>query len=156
MGKTRSLDQIKQAIEVMSLSMLTLSKGKKELWRGAILQDLVTVDREEWLEDHNALHAARLPLFISHAIENLEYRQYNIDRHLRLKTQLARWLFKRLVHRYKQASMIDSYHFLYSTVKAESRLLEGKIERNNRLKLKAALGELQAAGALMRIEVREI
>lgn len=155
-GKTRSLDQIKQAIEVMSLSMLTLSKGKKELWRGAILQDLVTVDREEWLEDHNALHAARLPLFISHAIENLEYRQYNIDRHLGLKTQLARWLFKRLVHRYKQASMIDSYHFLYSTVKAESRLLEGKTERNNRLKLKAALGELQAAGALMRIEVREI
>ncbi len=155
-GKTRSLDQIKHAIEIMSLCMLTLSKGKKELWRGAILQDLVTVDREEYIEDSSALHAARLPLFISHAIDKLEYRQYNIDRHLGLKTQLSRWLYKRLVHRYKQASMIDTYHFMYSDIKAESRLLEGKTERNNYRKMSAALDELKAAKVLMQVEVQQI
>lgn len=155
-GKTRSLDQIKHAIEVMSLCMLTLSKGKKELWRGAILQDLLTVDREEYIEDSSALHAARLPLFISHAINKLEYRQYNIDRHMSLKTQLSRWLYKRFVHRYKQASMIDTYHFMYSTVKQESRYLEGKTERNNRLKMIKALDELKGQGVLISYEAAEV
>ncbi|WP_419585239.1 hypothetical protein [Thiolapillus sp.] len=154
--KTRSREQIKQAIQVMSRCILTLSKGKKELWSGAILQDLVTVDREEYIEDSKALHVARLPLFISHAIDKLEYRQFNIDRHMKLRTQLSRWLYKRFVHRYKQASMIDTYHFMFSTIKAESRYLEGKTERNNRLKIIKALEELKNQGVLMSYTAQEI
>ena len=94
-GKTRSIVEIKHAIQVMSRCNITLSKSKKEIWNGAILQDLVTVDREEYIKDSDSLHAARLPLFISHAIDKLEYRQFNIDRHMQLKTQLSRWLYKR-------------------------------------------------------------
>jgi hypothetical protein len=154
-NKSRSLDQIKAAIQIMSQCIIMISKGKKEIWKGAILQDLVTVDREEYIEDTGALHAARLPLFISHAIDKLEYRQFNIDRHMQLKTQLSRWLYKRFVHRYKQASMIDTYHFMYSTVKGESRYLEGKTERNNRKKMLDALEELKGQGILMSYEVRE-
>ena len=154
-NKSRNLDQIKAAIQIMSQCIIMISKGKKEIWKGAILQDLVTVDREEYIEDTGALHAARLPLFISHAIDKLEYRQFNIDRHMQLKTQLSRWLYKRFVHRYKQASMIDTYHFMYSTVKAESRYLEGKTERNNRKKMLDALEELKGQGILMSYEVRE-
>ncbi|TXK95864.1 hypothetical protein BMR10_09205 [Methylococcaceae bacterium CS4] len=154
-GKSRNIPEIKQAIQIMNRCIITLSKGKKELWSGAILQDLVTVDREEYIEDSSALHAARLPLFISHAINKLEYRQYNIDRHMSLKTQLSRWLYKRFVHRYKQASMIDTYHFMYSDVKAESRYLEGKTERNNRKKMIDALEELKGQSVLMSYEVQE-
>ncbi len=155
-GKSRSIVQIKHAIQVMSLSMLMLSKGKKELWRGAILQDLVTINREEYIENSSALHAACLPLFISHAIDKLEYRQFNIDRLMSLITQLARWLYKQFVHRYKQASMIDTYHFMYSNVKAESRYLEGKTERKNRKKMRDALEELKGQGVLMSYEAQEI
>lgn len=155
-GKRRSIAEIKQAIQVMNRCIITLSKGKKELWSGAILQDLVTVDREEYIEDTGALHAARLPLFISHAIDKLEYRQYNIDRHMTLKTQLSRWLYKRFVHRYKQASMTETYHFRYLTVKAESHYLEGKTERNNRKKMIDTLDELKAHGILMFYEAQEI
>jgi len=155
-GKSRNIAEIKHAIEVMSLCMLTLSHGKKELWRGAILQDLVTVGKEEYKENSNALHMARLPLFISHAINKLEYRQYNIDRHMKLKTQLSRWLYKRFVHRYKQASMIDTYHFKYSTIKKESRYLECATKRHNHLKMMKALEELKASLVLMAYEAEEI
>ena len=155
-GKSRSIVEIKHAIQVMSLSVLTLSKGKKELWRGAILQDLVTVDREEYKEDSSSLHAARLPLFISYAIDKLEYRQFNIDRLMSLNTQLARWLYKRFVHRYKQASMIDTYHFMYSTIKEESRYLQSNDGRYNRKKMIDALGELKGQGVLMFHEVQEV
>jgi hypothetical protein len=134
-GKDRNSVEIKQAIQVMSLSNLSLSVGKKELWSGTILQDLVTVDREEYKDNTKALHAARLPLFISHAIDKLEYRQFNVDRLMSLNTQLARWLYKRLIHRYKQASLLDTYHFMYSTVKKESNFLGVKLERQNRKKM---------------------
>lgn len=154
-GKSRSINQIKEAVQIMSGCVLILSKGKKELWKGTILQDLVTVEREEYIEDTGALHAARLPLFISHAIDKLEYRQFNIDRHMQLKTQLSRWLYKRFVHRYKQASMIDTYHFMYSTIKSESRYLEGKTERNNRKKMIDALEELKERNVLMNYEIKE-
>ena len=72
-GRTRSRNEIKHAIEVMSSCIITLYKKDKEVWKGSILQDLVTVGREEYLADATAEHVARLPLFISHAINQLEY-----------------------------------------------------------------------------------
>ena len=155
-GKSRNIAQIKQAIQVMSGCVLMLSKDKKELWKGTILQDLVTVDREEYIEDSSSLHAAKFPLLISHAIDKLEYRQFNIDRLMSLNTQLSRWLYKRFVHRYKQASMIDTYHFMYSNVKAESRYLEVKAERYNRKKMIDALEELKGQGVLMAYGVQKV
>jgi hypothetical protein len=47
-GRGRDRAEIKRALLVMSRSVITLYRGKKEIWSGAILQDLVTVDREEW------------------------------------------------------------------------------------------------------------
>jgi hypothetical protein len=90
-GRSRSIDEIKHGINVMSSCLLTFSKGGKELWRGAILQDLVTVGREEYLASTDNHHIARLPLFISHSINNLDYRQFNYDRLMSCNEQLTRW-----------------------------------------------------------------
>ena len=155
-GKSRSISEVKHAIQVMSLTNLTLSKGKKQLWSGSILQDLLTVDREEYKDDFKALHAARLPLFISNAIDKLEYRQFNIDRLMNLNTQLTRWLYKRLIHRYKQADIANNYHFRFLTVKEESNYLGAKLERQNRHKMAESLKQLKAEGVLSNYEVEEI
>jgi hypothetical protein len=62
-GRSRSIDEIKQGINVMSKCHLTFSKGGKELWRGAILQDLVTVGREEYLASTDtSSHSKTSPL----------------------------------------------------------------------------------------------
>ena len=102
-GRTRNRNQIKHAIEVMSSCVITFYKEDKEVWKGSILQDLVTVGRGEYLADTNSQHIARLPLFISHAINQLEYRQFNYDRLMSCDEQLTRWVYKRLIHRYRQA-----------------------------------------------------
>jgi len=73
-GRSRSIDEIKQAIEVMNKCNIALYKNKKEIWSGAILQDLVTVGREEYLASTDTHHIARLPLFISHSINNSCYK----------------------------------------------------------------------------------
>ena len=146
-GKARSLDQIKHGIQVMSRCNITLFVGKKELWSGSILQDLVTVDRDEYLADSKSLHIARLPLFVSHSINNLAYRQFNYERLLRCNEQLSRWIYKQMISKFKQASHLDSYHFMFSKLKT-CGLLQQEHERNNRRKVSDSLDELKANDVL--------
>ena len=152
--RSRSIDQIKHAVEVMSSCVLTLSKDGKEVWKGSILQDLVTVGREEYMSDNNALHVARLPLFISQAINRLDYRQYNYHHYLECNEQLARWLYKQLIHRYRQASDSNTYHFLYSTLARNSALLQQKRPVDNRRKVISALEELKRCKILRSYQAR--
>lgn len=141
-NKSRSIAQIKHAIDVMSSCVLTVLVNDKEVWRGAILQDLVTVDRSDYLADIEAHHVARLPLFITNAINKLEYRQFNYDRLMGCKEQLSRWIYKRLINRYKQASVRDGYHFMYSDL-LHSGLLQQASDDKNRSKVRSALNELE-------------
>lgn len=147
-GRTRDLDQIKHALQVMSKCVITLSKkepgGRKftQVWQGQILQEMITVGREEYLEDSSSFHLAKLPTFITHSINQLEYRQFNYDRLMECDEQVARWLYKRLIHRYKQAAINNDYHFTFSSIVKDSALLQQASEHHNRQKLKAALDEL--------------
>lgn len=142
-GKSRNSTEIKHAIEVMSSCVITLYKEGKEVWRGSILQDLITVGRDEYLADAKAQHIARLPLFISNAINQLEYRQFNYDRLMSCGNQLTRWIYKQLIHRYRQASIINDYHFMYTTLERDSGLLQQGRFNDNRRKVLAALDELK-------------
>lgn len=148
-GRTRDRNQIKHAIEVMSSCVITLYKEGKEIWKGSILQDLVTIGRNEYIADTNSRHIARLPLFISHSINNLEYRQFNYERLMSCNEQLTRWIYKQLIHRFKQASFMNSYHFMYSGLARDSGLLQRDTERKNRQKVKSSLNELVDRGVLI-------
>ena len=138
---TRSIDQIKHAIQVMSRCTIEYQIDKKEVWCGSILQDLVTVGREEYLENSASYHVAKFPLFISQSINALNYRQINYDRLMKLKKPITRWIYRKLINRYKQASYDTSYHFRYSELK-NSGLLEQANEAKNRMAIKNALQEL--------------
>ncbi|ABB76083.1 hypothetical protein SAMN05216403_1375 [Nitrosospira multiformis ATCC 25196] len=154
-GRSRSYKEIKRAIEVMNKCNIAFYKDGKELWSGAILQDLVTVDRKEYIADTDSHHIARLPLFISHAINQLEYRQFNYNRLMSCNEQLARWIYKRLINRFRQASFINEYHFMYSDIEQSSGLLQQGRETDNRKKVISSLEELQKCGILMRYETDE-
>ena len=67
---------------------------------------------------------------------------------------LARWIYKRLIHRYRQANLMNDYHFMYSDLKG-SGLLQQMIEGDNRKKALAALDELVGKGVLMRYETNK-
>ena len=153
-GRDRNINQIKHAIEVMSSCVITLSKEKKEIWKGSILQDLVTVGREEYLADTDAQHIGRLPLFISHAINQLEYRQFNYDRLMSCDEQLTRLIYKKLINRYRHANLINNYHFMYSDWK-NSGLLQQNREIDNRKKVLSALNELKEKNIIANYETDE-
>lgn len=153
-GRERNRSQIKHAILVMSRCNITLLQGCKEVWSGSILQDLVTVNREEYIEDSDSHHVARLPLFISHAINRLDYRQYNYARLMECNNQLSRSIYKRLVNRFKNANILNDYHILYTTLKHTGLLRQAR-EADNRKKVIIALEELEQAGVLRSFDTNE-
>lgn len=154
-NRTRNLNQIKHAIEVMNKCNIAVFKNSKEIWSGAILQDLVTVGRDEYLADTDTQHIARLPLFISHSINRLEYRQFNYDRLMSCDEQLTRWIYKKLINRFIQASYMTEYSFMYSDMKQASGLLQQERERDNRNKVISALNELQEKSIISSYETDE-
>lgn len=140
-GRGRDLNQIKHALLVMSRCVITLYQGGQEVWTGSILQDFVGVTRDQYLDDTDKLHFARLPALISYAINQLQYRQYNYHRLMRLDEQVSRWIYKHLIHKYIQASFSNNYHFLFSTVMNSGLLQQGRMI-DNRRKVQLALDAL--------------
>ena len=141
-GKTRNRNQIKQAIKVMSSCIITLYRNGDEFWSGSILSNLYTINRAEYLSDTDSLHAAYLPTFISLGINLLEFRQFNYDRLMSCSEQLTRWLYKKLINRYKQAGAENTYHINFSTIAIESGFLQQRDATDNRKKVIKALKEL--------------
>ena len=155
-GRERNRNQIKHAIEVLSRCILRLSQNGKEIYTGAILSDLVTVNRDEYLADADSMHVARLPVFISLGINDMQYRQFNYSRLMDCDNQLTRWLYKRLIHRYRYASLIDTYHFLFSDVQVGSGLLQQGTNNDNRKKVIRSLDELQLKGVILSHTVENV
>lgn len=154
-NKTRDINQIKKSIEVMSSCILTLSKDGDEIWKGAILQDLVTVGRKDYLVDSDAKHIARFPIFVSRAVNTVEYRQFNYDRLMRCNEQLSRWIYKKMINKFIQAGPTNTYHFLFSTIDADSGLLQQSTPSRNRQKVVSALNELVEKGVISRYAFEE-
>lgn len=153
---SRTHQQIKHSLEIMSKCILTVYEDSEEIYTGAILQDYCSVDRKQYLDDTKALHVARLSVFISHAVNTLQYRQFNLRRLTACKEQLSRWLLKRLINRFHYASLTTTHHFLFSTIKAESSLLRLAREIDNRIKVIAALEELKNTGTIFNYNILDI
>lgn len=150
-NKTRDINQIKSAIDVMSSCILTLNSDGNEIWKGAILQDLITVGREEYLADSDAKHIARFPIFVSRAVNSVQYRQFNYDLLMKCKEQLSRWIYKKLINKFIQAGPTTTYHILFSRIE-ESGLLQQATASRNRQKVISALNELKARGVILKYE----
>lgn len=147
-GKSRTYTEIKRALEVMSKCIITVYENGETVYTGAILSDYISVNREKYLGDTNTHHIARLPVFISHSINSLHYRQYNYARLMDCKEQLTRWIYHRLINRFTYASHMNDYHFMYSDVKQGSGLLQQTREVDNRQKLLSCLNELKERGVI--------
>lgn len=149
-GKTRSLDEIKQSIEILSKTHISLylDGSNSPTYSTSILADVTQVTRQQYLNDTSTTWIARLPAIISSSINKLAYRQFNYGTFMSLSSQLARWLHRRLSHSYTNASLLDSYEILFSSIQRDSGLLTQSRTNNNLRTLEAALKELQTLHVL--------
>ena len=157
-GHTRSLDEIKRSLEIMASTSIDVEmegEGRSVLYTNPILSNMVRTTRADIAIDANAKWTAQLPALFSKSINELSYRQFNYALHMRLNTSLARWLHKRLVHRYRNASVLDAYTFSYTSVADDSGLLNNQRISANIKALNAALEELETEGVLSSIVIEK-
>jgi hypothetical protein len=149
-GRTRSIDQIKRSIEILSKTHISfyLEDDARPIYMNSILSDVTQVTREEYLNDGSSMSWARLPALISKSINDLTYRQFNYGKLMELKSQLARWLHKHLSHIYTNASLAHPYEVMFSTIQKNSGLLAYVRTQQNVKELEKGLDELKAKGIL--------
>jgi hypothetical protein len=155
-GRERNREQIKQSIEIMSKCIITVSCNDETIYRGAILSDVFMVDRKTYLSDSDAFWVARLPAFISMGINDLVYRQFNYGRYWKCDEQLSRWLYKRLINRFIQAGIGETYHIMFNEIRQSSGMLQMTSDQGNRLKVISCLEELKRVGVLFDYQNDEI
>jgi len=152
---SRTHQQIKHSLEVMSKCILTVYEDSKEIYSNPIINNYIKVDRKQYLDNTQALHVAQLSVFISHAVNTLQYRQFNLRRLTACKEQLSSWILKKLIARFTYASLTTTHDLYYSSIKAASLLLRANKDGKNREKVIAALEELKAKGTIYSYKTEE-
>lgn len=134
-GHTFSFYELQEALEVMSHSAITikseLKSDKSISLRTAILPSLLSVtDKKEGESSlRNSKWYADFASLVTESIRTETFRQFNYQKMMNYRSQLERWIYKRLAHNYIQASHQNSYSILLSTVERDSGLLQ-----NNQLR----------------------
>ncbi len=157
-GKTRSIDEIKKSLEILSSTIIELQlagESKNLEYTSPILTDMTRTTKAQFLADPKSMWAARLPGLISKSVNELTYRQFNYGTLMSLSTQLARWLHKRMSHQYTQANLMDPYHLSFNSIQRDSGLLHHSRTSSNVQLLEKALEELQKAKVLLTYEKKE-
>lgn len=158
-GRTRSIAEIKQSLEILSKTVLDViidGRGaKRTVYTNPILNDLTRVTRAEWRDDPKAMWTARLPGLVSASINALSYRQFNYAVLMSLDAPLARWLHKRLSHDYTNAHLMHPYRILFSTIERDSGLLHNCRPSANAAAVKRALDELVEHRVLLSVQTEK-
>ncbi len=69
--------------------------------------------------------------------------QFNYEKYMELSMQLSRWVYKQLINRFTNASIINSYHIALTKIEAKSALLQMVNTRDKRIQCEKALKELK-------------
>ena len=146
-GRTRNFKELRHAIDVLSGCLITLERDGHKIYSGGIISSVFLADRANFFDDATRPCTVLLNPFLTHAVTYLEYRQFNYTRYMTCNEQLTRWLYKRLIHRYRQANHMNDYHCLFSTVRDASGLLQIS-GRAARRKILSALDELVEVGVI--------
>ncbi len=147
-GKTRSIREIKHALDVMVKSTLKIKRGKNRAHSDSILSSLTMVSREDLETDPDAMCCAYFARPITQAIHSLAFRQLSYGRMMQHDSQLARWLFRRLSYLYINASLTNTHTIKFSEINTESGLLHHKRKLDRVKAMRRALSELVDSNTL--------
>ena len=109
------------------------------------------------MEDGDTVSYVTFHPLVATAIMRLEYRLLNYETQVKFKSYVAKWLHKRLSHRYTHAAITgQGYNIKASTIVRDSGMTIYKQWRDNLGRVRKAVEELKAAGVLMRYTAEEV
>ncbi len=159
-GHSLRYDEIIEALDILSLSTIDIvasnADGEEICARSSYLDRLTMIKRKDYDADRNSRWSAQFHPLVTQSIDRVTYRQFNYQRMMKCRSQIARWLLNQLVLKYTQAAMLTPFKMFYSTIKRDSALLNGyRLERQAVAAVDDAWQELKNLGALSVITKNE-
>ncbi len=158
LGHELRIDQIKESLEILSKTLITLTKripGKKRIIGSSDPILTIKFNYSDTPDDDGKYSHVVIWLhpLACECILNLAYHPYNFDRILSLKNPLARWIATRMSHNYTQAAPGDhitgnGYTLSLDTVINQSGTAPLQRHRDYLPLVKKALAELVTADIL--------
>lgn len=161
-GHTRSVNELKQSLEVLSGSLITISGttiDSSEIYnrRSPYLAGLDSVTKKDLSIDPSRKWVAHFHPMVSQGIGSLNYRQYNYSKLMDYTTQLSRWIQRYLIHKYTFASLYKKFSIQFSTIKRDSGMLDQYTRQRAAIqKCDESLDELVKANVLTGYEREEV
>jgi len=147
-GHALSYDEVIESLDILAHGAIDVvaneERDEPPFATSTYLAALSGVRRKDYDADRTARWAAQFHPLVTRSIDRVTYRQFNYQRLMQCRSQIARWLLSQLVLKYTQAALGNSFEMRYSTIKRDSALLGGyKQERQAVAALDDAWEELQ-------------
>lgn len=155
MGHGYKIDQIKQAIEVCSNSIIKVStKSGNEVSGSSPIFPFVTMETKEDGAEKNRVIVMFHPL-VTKSIKDRTYRLVNYRKLMSYKTSLARWIHRRISYNITQASVKKSYPILMSTIIRDSGMKSYQKNSNALRQICKSFDEMKELDVLEKYDVEK-
>lgn len=136
-GHSYSAQEILEALDIMSSSLIEVSQAgrsrSRDTVRGNMLTSLMLTTRGEYLENASTKCYATFHPLVTQGIRTQQFRIYDYSVSMTLKSDLARYMYKRMSHYWVQASLDHPYEFKLTTfLSASPRGLSDRMKDNLR------------------------
>ncbi|OEC65684.1 replication protein [Pseudomonas sp. AP19] len=147
-----SAQEVQEALDVMSSSLLECSTGSgkgRNSYRGNLLPKLAITTREDYLSDGSARCFATFHPLVTLGVKTQAFRMYDYSISMGLKSDLARYIYKRISHYWTQASLNHPYQpKLVSFLEQSPRGLSERMKDNMRA-MRTALNSLAEQNVIL-------
>jgi hypothetical protein len=149
-GHKYNIAQIKRSIQICrGTSIILESETGDSILESQMFETVGLQTQEDWKGQGKKTKCfVRFNSLVTRSIKSKTYRQLNYDTCMAYKRSLSRWINKRMSHMFIQASMVNNYTILLSTIIRNSCVKEYKDMRNNLRDVRSALDEMKEAGVI--------
>ena len=158
MGHSYKLSAIKDALLVCANTKIEVeSEDGEAIVVSSLFQIVGLKRRSDWLQHgkNSKAYVVFNPLVTFSIISN-SFRQINYVKCMSYRKNLARWIHKRISHNYIQASLINNYTILLSTIIRDSCMKSYKEMRNNISQVESALEEIKKSDVIIDYKTERI
>ncbi len=150
MGHTYSYAEIKKALEICSRTHLIITTiDGASVMEANMFESLGMRTEEDWKgKGYKTKCFVRFNFLVNKSVANKTYRYVNYEQSMAYKSNLARWLFKRMSHHFVQAHRQQPYTIMLSTIMRDFGMRQYPDLRNNLREVRKALKEMTEGSAI--------
>lgn len=142
-GHARSYQEVVKSLKILAGASIEIrTKDRK----GVSIEKFMSItgfSNEGELDNPNSKWVAYFHPLVYQAMQSIDYRQFNYQLMMSLKTQLGRWLYKRLAHYYTNAGTTTPIILSLAAIQGESGMMARARMNNAVSEFEAILQDLK-------------